>query len=102
MVIFLEINTQYSTYNMQEAYKETSKYNIFLLHDPVLCDNSPPFIVQKLQLLTTELSLVTIASNSPLMIGQQTCETLLSSKWSGSVFAVSGNSCACQEWEVNY
>lgn len=63
----------------------------FLLHDSVLCDNGSSLIVQKLQLIPTELSLVAIASNSPLMAGQQTCETLLSSKWSGSVFTVSGN-----------
>jgi len=72
-----------------------------VLHDSVLCDNGSSFIVQKPQLLATELCLVTIASNSPFVVGQQTCETLLRSRWSGTVFTVSGNPCACQEWEVN-
>lgn len=72
-----------------------------LLHDSVLRDNSSSLTVQKLQLLLTKLGLVAIASNSPLVAGQQTCKTLLSSKWSGGVFTVSGNPCACQEWDEN-
>lgn len=77
--------------------QENLKRNSFLLPDFVLCDNSTPLIVQKLQFFRTELSLVAIASNSPILTCQQTCETLLSSKRSGSVFTVCGNSCSYQE-----
>lgn len=66
-----------------------------ILHslDFVLCDNRSPLFVQHLQLVLAELSLVTIASNSSFMAGEQTCETFLSSKWSGCIFTVGGNSC---------
>lgn len=73
----------------------------YLLHDSVLCDNGSSFIVQKLQFLAAELRLVSITSNSSFMVGQQTGETLSSSTWGGTVFTVSGNPCACEEWDGN-
>lgn len=87
--VILGINTVHVSSNL--------KRSSFLLPDFVLCNNSTPLIVQKLQFFRTELTLVAIASNSPIMTGQQTCETLLSSKRSGIVFTVCGNSCPYQE-----
>lgn len=71
--------------------------NIFHLLDFVLCDNRSPLIVQQLQLFPAELSLVTIATNSRFLASEQTCETFLSSKWSGCVFTVSSNPCTLRQ-----
>lgn len=61
-------------------------------HDPVLCEDGSALVVQQLQLITGKLCVVTVASNSPPMVGQESCETLLSSCRSGSVLTEGGNS----------
>lgn len=78
---------------VQRTNQSNSMKEILHSLDFVLCDNCSPLIVQHLQLIPAELSLVTIASNSSFMAGEQTCETFLSSKWNGCIFTVGGNSC---------
>lgn len=45
---------------------------MFLIHDSVPGNNGSSLVVQKLQFIFAELSLVAIASNSTLMAAQQT------------------------------
>lgn len=80
--------------------QEHLKVDHIFSHDSVLCDDGSSFIVEELQLFIRELRVVTIAADSPFMVSQQTCETLLCSKRRGTVLAVSGNACAQQEWEA--
>lgn len=86
-----------STGIKDKSIKQYCMKTIFHLLDFVLCDNCSALIVQKLQLFPAELSLVTIASNSSFMAGEQTCETFLCSKWGGCVFTVSSNPCTWRQ-----
>lgn len=79
-----------------KSVKQYEKYFFHLL-DFVLGDNCSSLIVQQLQLFLAELSLVSIATNSRFMAGEQTCETFLSSKRGGCVFTVSSNPCTWRQ-----
>lgn len=80
---------------MKEQLQFTVAWQIcaFLVHDFVLCNNGSSLVVQKLQLISAEVRLVSIACSSTLMAGQHTWETLLSSERCGRVLAISSNSC---------
>lgn len=65
----------------------------FLVHDFVLCNNGSSLIVQKLQLISAEVGLVSIACSSTLVAGQHTREALLSSERCGRVLAICSNAC---------
>lgn len=60
-------------------------------HVSVLGNNGSSFIIQKLQLLIREVLMVAVASDSPSMGRQQTCETLLCGEWGDTIPAVSRN-----------
>lgn len=58
------------------------------LHEVMLSDDSPSFIVQRQKLLTGQLNLVTIGTNSLSLIGQQTCQSFLGQEWSSGILTV--------------